>query len=83
VTEEIEIWSDGDLIESEDKEETMTPEEKDAAFQCLLKLRNVPVPVRLTDDQEKAYLEWHRSEERRQMLEAAITALTEGIDPPP
>ena len=61
----------------------MTPEEKDAAFQCLLKLRDMPVPIRLSDDQEKAYLEWHGSEQRRQMLEAAITALTEGIDPPP
>lgn len=60
----------------------MTPEEKEAAFQCLLKLRDVPVPIRMTDEQEKAYNEWHGSEERRQMLDAAISSLTEGIDPP-
>ncbi len=60
----------------------MTREEKEAAYQCLLKLRDAPVPLQMTEGQEKAYIDWHGSEERRKMLEAAIASLTEGIDPP-
>jgi len=61
----------------------MNEQEKEDAFRCLLKLRDMPVPIQISDEQEKAYIDWHGSEERRQMLEAAISSLTEGIDPPP
>lgn len=66
------MWS----IKKEDWK-MMTREEKEAAYQCLLKLRDVPVPMQMSDEQERAYIEWQASEERRQLLDAAIESLTE------